>query len=494
MKRIVTAIALTALAAHSTFAADLTLGARTEVWYDDNVLGTDQDKVSDAEVLLSPTIGLSERWGTVDAVLNFEPNYEFFLDEKDLRGLNYGADGSLAWKPTARTSFELSDTFLRYRSLRLLTTPAQSGGTPAEFGARDKFFRNITQLIGSHRLTPIDVVQLSGSFSLWEFDEERRFDQKTFGAALNYQHSISRTVALGAGASYSRLRIEQRGGIPQRDTDYVNLSLIANYEPADTFFVRFSAGPTWVRQPRVSTPSLVRLDLYRFSGNDILVGLVPSTCPTLPSGEFFDGPGCNLRGVDPVVDQLLFQILANRALDPVFFQGGVRDRDDITYFADVSVERKWEAASLSLAYRRDEGSNSAAGFSTVADLVELRGVIRPLRELTFTAAVSWENREETQTGAQFVTILDTVPGSPTQPAINNLVPVGVRGVSGSGPSESVESISAFLNASYQITARAQLTSAFTWRDQNSTDTSLFSDYERFQVMFGINVELEPIRW
>jgi len=490
MRRIASALAIASLVPAQLLAADLTLGARTEVWYDDNVLGTDTDEVSDAEVLLSPTIDVSERWGTVDAELNFKPNYEFFLDEKDLRGLNYAADGRFEWNPTARSSFELKDTFLRYRSLRLLTSA--QGGTPAESGARDKFFRNVAQLIGSHRLTPIDVVQLSGSFSLWKFDEGNRFDQETFGAELSYQHSVSRAFSFGTGASYSRLRIEQRGAIPQRDTDYVNLSLIANYEPADTLLVSFSAGPTWVRQPRVDSPALVRLDLYPFFGNAIIVGNVPSTCPTLSTGEFFLGLGCNLTTASPGTQ--LYLDLLQRAVDPVFFAGANKDRDDITYFADVSVERQWETASLSLTYRRDEGSNSGAGFSSVADLVELRGGVRPLRELALTAAVSWENREETQTGSQFVTVLDTLPASGSLPAIAYLVPVGVRAVSGSGSSASVETLGVLLNASYQITPRAQLTSAVTWRDQNADLTSSFNDYERFQVMLGINVELEPIRW
>lgn len=491
-----TAAALVAAHAH---AADLTLGARTELWYDDNVLGTEQDEVDDFEVLITPEIGLSERWGNLDASLQFDPSYEFFLDHKDLRGFNYDLEGAVEWNPSSRTRVELRDSFLRYRSLRLLTTAEQEGGTPAESGARDRFSRNVAQLVASHRLTPIDVLQLHANFALWDFTDERRFDQQTYGAGIDYQHHVSRTVALGFGTSYSRVAIEERGANPERDTDYVNLSLIMNYLPADTFAVRASAGPTYIRQPRVEQQEPFRIQLYRFVGNDpvlanndIEIGVLPSTCPRLSTGEFFDGPGCNFVRVES--GSLVHNQLLLRGLEVIPVTGTQPDRDDFTYFADVSIERTWEAAALSLAYRRDEASNSGAGFSSVSDTVELRGNVRPWRELNLAAAVVWEDRKETEAGGQSVVLLDTLPASGALPAINNLVPVGIRVLPGASQTESVESITTNLNASYLVSARTRLVSAFSWRKQDATEASFFNDAERFRVMVGIRVELEPIRW
>lgn len=490
--RHVQALALAALAAAPAHAADVTFGGRTELWYDDNVLGTEDDEVSDGELLISPTLGVSERFGTVDATLNLTPTYELFFDQKDLRGFNYRADGSLVWTPTARTRVELRDDFWRYRSLRLFSTASAPGGTPAEAGARDRFTRNVAQLVATHRLTPVDLLQLSGSFSLWDFSNATRFDQNTGGAALNYQRSVTRTLTLGGGASFSRTTIERRGITPERHTDYFNFSLIANYEPADTFFVRASAGPTYVRQTR---QRFLRLQLYRFSGNDILVGDVPSTCPTLPTGEFFDGPGCNLIPIDPVAQSFLYSLLLTRGIERVPYLGRQPDRDDYTYFADVSLEKAWESATLSIGYRRDEGSNSGAGFTTVADTFELRGSLRPRRDLGLSAAIVWEDREETQTFGQYDTILDTLPGSGPLPAITNLVPVGVRLRSGGASvMQKVETLAFFARADYRLSARARLDAAFSWREQRATAASLFNDYERFQLMLGVTVELEPWRW
>ncbi|HEU4429913.1 MAG TPA: hypothetical protein VFT98_14215 [Myxococcota bacterium] len=310
---------------------------------------------------------------------------------------------------------------------------------------------------------------------------------------------MSRTLALGVGTSYSRVTIEERGANPERDTDYVNLSLIMNYEPVDTFAVRASAGPTYIRQPRVQQQTPFRIQLYRFVGNDpvianndIEIGVLPSTCPTLSTGEFFDGPGCNFVRV--AAGSLVHNQLLLRGLDVLPVTGASPDRDDLTYFADISVERTWQAAALSIAYRRDEASNSGAGFSSVSDAVELRGNVRPWRELNLGAAVVWEDRKETEAGAQTVVLLDTLPASGALPAINNLVPVGVRILPGSEETESVESITTYLNASYMVSARTRLVSAFSWRKQDATQASFFNDAERFRIMLGIRVELEPIRW
>jgi hypothetical protein len=484
-------LALAVLAAPPALAADVTLGGRAEVWYDDNVLGREHDVVSDGELLITPTLGIAEHWGTVEAELEFKPNYELFFEQDELRGFNYQADGSLAFSPTARTSFVLSDDFWRYRNLRLLSNAAIGGSTPAENGSRDRFTRNIAQLTASHRITPVDVIQATGAFSLWDFSDASRFDQQSASAGLNYQHHISRSVALGAGASFSRLTIEALGANPERHTDYVNFSLIANYEPADKFFIRASAGPTYVRQPPSRQPSLVRGQLYSSSGSFFQVGAVPSTCPTLSTGEQFDGPGCNLFDV---IDLSLFSALVQRFADAVPLLGGTASPDEFTYFADVSVERTWEAASLSLAYRRDEGSNTAAGFSTVADTVELRGMLQPREELTLFAAVVWENRKETQAGAQYAIILDTLPASGALPAIDFFVPVGVRALNGATFSEAVETISAYASANYRLTSRVRLDGTFSWRDQRASASSFFNDYERFFVMLGLSVELEPFRW
>lgn len=487
------ALALAALVAAPALAGDVTLGGRTELWYDSNVTGSESGTVSDGELLVSPKLGLSDRWGTVDASLDLKPTYELFFNEASLRGWNYQADGKLVWAPSPRTHVALLDSFTRDRNLRLLTvTP--SGGTPAEFGARDRFSRNLVQLSAQHRLTPIDTLSFASGYVLWRFSDGRRTDQDTYSSSLRFEHSLTRTISIGGSTSWSRVSLEKIAGIPRRNTDYFNLSLVANYAPVDTFVVRASAGPTYVRQPKSKLPKLVRADRYLFSGNSIRVGFTPTTCPTLPNNEIYYSSACNASFISVGPGSIVFNQLVLRAFDPIPLLGLTSDPHDLTYFADLSIERNWNIGSLSIGYNRDEGSNSTVGFSSVADVLELRASYQPLRELSLNGAVIWEDRKETQSGASYLTILDTVPGAGPLPAIGNLVPVAVRAVDSGAFAESVRSITTYFAAQYRVSKRARVDATFQWRKQNATSDVFFNDYERFQIMLALDVELEPFRW
>jgi hypothetical protein len=512
-------LALAAFAAAPAFAGDVVVGGRTELWYDDNVLGTDGGEISDGELLISPTVELTERWGDVDGSLLLKPTYELFFDQQRLRGFNYQADARLTWKPSQRTQFALTDGFQRNRSLRLLTLTPQ-GGTPAEFGARDRFSRNVAQIQGQHRLTQLDTLRFGGAYSLWRFSDSRRVDQDTYSANLGYDHLVTRTLSLGGSTSWSRLSFDDPQTGSRRDTDYFNVSFAMNYEPRDTFFIRASAGPTYVRQPRFSVRSR-RLDpmLARglFSGPSVLVpGVsqpipgdvvrVPPAAPAVPGGPFpcplltttneYILEGCNVSGfatVSRASSQIVFDALALSWFDPLPFQGSKPDRDSFTYFADISTERRWENATLTLAYTRDEGSSSSVGFSSIADAVELRGSYAPLRELSLYAALVWEDRVETRTGGQTVTILGLAPAN-GGPQVLNLVPVALRSLNFGSLDESVQSITTYVSAQYRLSKRARLDAAFQWRNQNASATAFFNDYERMQLMLGVTVELDPFRW
>lgn len=485
-------VALFAAAAAPAFAGDLTLGVRTEAWYDDNVVGSENNELSDGELIVTPSIALTEKLGDVTGTLAAKPSYELFFDNADLRGFNFEGSVGLAWEPSARTSVVASDSFYRYRNFRLLGTT--SGGTTPEAGARDLFNRNLAQLQLVHLLSPVDRLMFAGTFALWRFDRATRFDQDTYAASARYERSLSRVLSLGAGTSYTRLDIAPRAGFAGRKTDYANLSLVTTYAPTERLKLSASAGPTYVRNPKAR--DFVRADFVSTlggvplsSGGIPLVGAVPSTCPTLPNGDFYNGPGCNFTLLFPGSPEYLE--LVSRALDPFPYLSGRPSRDDLTYFADVTLDREWETAALTLAYNRDEGSNSAAGFSTVADTVELRGWVRPWRELTFYGSVIWEDRKEVQTGSQLVTVLAPLAGPVPIP---QLVPVGLAAFGGASGKESVESLTAYVRAQYRLSERTSLESSVVWRDQSATRGSSFNDFERFFVTLGLNFELEPVRW
>ncbi len=466
MRPLLLALVAFSLLAAQARAGDVVLGGKTEVWFDDNVYGTSSGEISDFTLDIAPTLEVSERWETLEGSLFLKPTYELFIDEQNLRGFNYDASGSLEWTPSARTTFSLSDTFARYRSLRGF------GGQQAVLAGRDPYTRNSVQLAASHRTSPKGTLQLSASHSLFGFSRAARPDQQSTSGALQYSHMINERTRLGGVASFARQAFDFSNG-SESHTDYYNASFTLNFVPAETFLFRASTGPTFVRQP---ARHFVRGNLMRADGAGLpLVGIVGS-CPLLPNGDPFDGPGCLFQPF-PFPNLLRLQ-------DPIPQRGA--DSGSWTYFADVALEKEWEQLSVEFAYRRDQGSTSAVGFSTLSDTLELRTRYEFLRTFSITASVSWENRQ--QADSQLLTVLGTIP------SVGNLVPIATVASPFGGPPESVESFSASVGGLYQLSERTNLSATIAWTDQDATRLSGFGDMGRFYCVLGLNFAFEPLRW
>ncbi len=489
MRPLLLALAALPLLAAQARAGDVVLGAKTEVWFDDNVYGSSSGEISDFTLDIAPTLEVSERWKTLKGSLFVKPTYELYFDEQNLRGFNYDANGALEWTPSATTTFSLSDTFGRYRNLRGFN-PAV-GSQPAVLAGRESFTRNVVQLVASHRPSARGTLQLSASHGLFDFTRGTRPDQQNSSGALQYSYMVTERARLGGVASFARQSFDYASGL-ESHTDYVNASFTLNFVPVETFLFRASAGPTLVRQPGQpqALPNFVRANVIRRDGaGNPLVGVVGS-CPLLPNGDSFDGPGCLFVGF-PFPNFL-------RLLDPVPLIGTlpVADRNNWTYFADVALEKEWEHSSVEFSYRRDQGSSSAIGYSTIADTLELRTRYDFFRVFSITAWLSWENRQQTQTlvASQFLTVLGTLPGTPTMPAVNNLVPVGLVASPFKTPAEKIESLSASVGGLYALSERTNLSATIAWTDQNATQGSGFGDMGRFFCVLGFNFAFEPFRW
>jgi hypothetical protein len=488
MRRILPAlVAITCLVSPAS-AGDLVVGAETDLRFDDNVYGTTRNEVSDGYFTIAPTFEFAERWRTLSGALNFWPTYEVFFDE-DLNGFNYDADGTLQWKPTERTTFSLYDDFRRYRSMRELET---GGVTRA---GREWFNQNIAQLSVSHRTSPRGTLYLSGWHTLWEFESVLRTDQSSGAAAIKYDHLVTDRTRIGGSVQFSRQTVRPEVG-QSSHTDYYNASFTMSYVPAETLFVKASIGPTLVRQPKASSrfpSSVFRGNVIRVDGaGNPRVGIV-GTCPTLPSGDVFDGPGCTF-----VTWPLAPQFLRLGDAIPVVSTVSSPDRDSWTYFADVEVSKEWQNARLSGSYRRDQGSNAALGFTTVADTIALTTSWRPLQKLSFYFTTSWEDREQSDEGRSrlgSVILLDTLPPSGSLPPVNNLVPVGVVLVPATAGDEArVTSFSVSFGGDYFLHAALKLEAQAGWGDQNASRGSGFGDSDRFWLRIGLDFEYGPIRW
>ena len=409
-------VAAAVVAPREARAADLQFGARTDLWFDNNVYAASDNEVSDFSLNLSPTVELKERWSTLEARVFVRPEYELFFDEQRIRGFNTDAEGQLAWKPSARTTLQFNDSFMRYRSLRGFTV---TGGAQPPVLGREPFTRNSTSIALVHRTSAIGQLQLSAYHAYWEFTQRGRVDQANYGGTLKYDSLIVPRLRIGGLVQFSRKEFERSlfGSPPH--TDYVNGSFTLTYLPAESFTFSASAGPTWIRQPlrQPTAPSLIRLQLMRFDNTGAPFVGIPGSCPTLAGGAEYDGPGCTFVPW-PLAFLNLLQLAA-----PIPLVGALPRLDGSrwTYFADANLSKEWERAKARFSYRRDQGSSSGIGFSTIADTIELSASWEFSRLFFVTLSTNYETRKETQDAAatRLVTVLGTIP------SVSNLVPVGL---------------------------------------------------------------------
>jgi hypothetical protein len=466
------------LLAQPALAGELQIGGTAQTVYDSNVFGIENDPVDDFELLLAPTAALDEKFGDFETKFDFKPTYELFFDEQDLRGWNYDFGANAAWIPSSATTVTLDDRFLRYGSMRLLTTGAEPGSTGAERGARDEFTRNIVSLNAEHHPSEISRIIADASYGLWNFEEPGRVDQDFVTADLQYLRALSETITLGGGLSFTRQNFEATGPRPKSHTDFYGLSALFYYEPTERITFRLSAGPTLVRRP--VKDSFERGEILPFTGTGYLVAF-PGTCPTLPTGEPFLDSSCFFVEY-PVA------LAGDLGLGDTVPVQGSPDPDSWTYFADVSLERKWERGSVSLSYNRDEGAaSSSLDFSSIVDTVELRGNYQVWRELTLVASVIWDHRKETD-ALGTIQVLGLAPGAGV------LVPVELIPDRRGRNREQVDGFSAYASAQYQIGRYTRVDASVSWRNQDATQGSTFGDFERWFAAIGITFDFKPIRW
>jgi hypothetical protein len=390
------------------------------------------------------------------------------------------------WRPSERTTVSVSDKFLRYRTLRGFTQGA--GPQPAILAGRDLFSRNVAQLSISRRTSPKGTLQVNVTHGLWNFDRVDRIDQQSVGAALQYSRVVTRQVRIGGSLSYSRQDFDFLPPRSDTHTDYYNASLTLRYAPAETFLLEASVGPTNVREPVVEyRASWIQVE----PGSGLpLVALDDGACPLL-KGQPTYGPSCHFV-VFPLVSFL-------RLTERIPYRGPTLS-GDWTYFADVSVDKRWERGHVSLAYRRDQGGDSALSFASVADTIEIDGVLQITPKFSSELILTWESRDQTRTsaGAQLAPLLGPLPPTATLPGVPNLVPIalvrGPRSARPPQPDQKVRSLSANLFLTYMLKEYLKLEGQVFFTDQNASAGSGFAPMDRLFVRIGLDFEYPALRW
>ncbi len=340
---------LAACVAAPVAAGDLVFGVGANTLYDDNVYGTSADEVGDFALQFVPKVRFLESTGSFSADVRYDPIYEYFVDESELRGWDHTARAAFDYRPSADTTISLEDDLQRYRGARLLTTP-DGGGTPIELSARDELLRNVAQLSVEHAFSAVQKLSVSAYHALWDFTESSRTDQWNSGVALEYLQTLRPAFRLGGSLSISHARFEDEPGRSSADTTYYSGALVLEWQPTDRLNASLAAGPAYVdtRAEETDPPPGV-----------VVIGPIPE----------------------------------------------VGSDSSFTTFASASLAWEIERGELSFSYERRDDIEGALGFSAVTDTVSLRARYELIRNLTGELSLIWEGRDGEVEYVAFQTIL-----------------------------------------------------------------------------------------
>jgi hypothetical protein len=483
-------------------AQELNLGVNFESAYDTNVYSTTDFEVDDFSFRIGPDISLEDHEGELQWKLRYRPSYEYFIDSVDARGWTHLAEGKLSWQASPRTRIELSDLFGRFRDLNrfneVVTTGVGDGIADATaFGfRRDENTRNTFDADLTHRLAPTRMIRLNVGHNLIDFDREGRSDRQTLRALGHYTETVSRRDELGGGVSYRHSTWDASSSRRSQSTDFYNLFGSWRHQFDETLELNLAAGPTWVRGDDrdnivAFAPNQLLYPLLSVEGQNRLVEA--TSCPR-DKGDLILTADCEVirQNLNATQERALRSLSTDLELIGPVPSGS---SDSLTYFANMSLSKRWEQWSGTIAYRRQQSDSSGLGSSTVADILSgnLEWKPSPRWRTTFRAALTRQTQE-----TEFVQTTIAVMPADLSPLLGSRF----RNVAESFALRAVEidqdvevwTLWLRLNVRYRLTERTTLYGNVMYWDQNGDgDSGFLRDYERLRVNLGVEYRFDPIR-
>lgn len=502
-----------------TAAEQLEFGVRTQGGWTNNVYGTsedatttsrnqtvDLDEVDDFSLRVGPWGKVSDDDGDFTWSARYQPSYEYYLDEADLRDFDHDAEVGLNWRVGERTRLFALENFRQYSTLTRFNENAGSVTQPAVLrGRRDQLMGSATTVGLSHLLTPRDVFVLSLGYNFRDF--ELSSDVTTFSLNGRYLHELNSRTSVGLQGSWARQDFSRSVG-DSSVTNYYNLGGVIEHQFSRTLGLAVFLGPALI-DPDDSLENFVpKYGTIRGPGGTLFAANA-STCPllneTLPeqtdpslanynprvAGLNFGGCGSAGSVLTPGELQLLgyprgdplvpgstsnggakltafdepFAFDSNGLLEPV------DDSDigatELTYFASIALTKDWERWHATLSYKRASDESGNFGSSSVSDTIEanLRWEPAQLWTVSMMAAYSLiDQASDFVRPSLLVVESEPVPAGVT--TVANIATVQRLIVDPDDNDVSYNNVSVSLTATRRLTERSSAFAALYWYQQN----------------------------
>lgn len=472
-------------------------GIRSQVGWGDNVYGVPDElgTIDDYSIRFSPWGRVSDPDGKLTWSLRYQPSYEYFVNEADLRNFDHDVGADLAWQVGERTTLLFSEIYQDYDSAQRFNENAGVPSAPAVLRTQQtKVINNFTTLGLRHNLTPRDQFALNGGYFTREYPEARGAgDLSSFRLATSLNRALDTRTRVGLSGSWIQQTFQRRVG-EDSVTDYYNLSGTLEHQLSRTLRFELEAGPTLIDSNDDLASFSQKYGVVRNPVTGALVALDANQCPllndTLPHQPDPDAPNYNphvastgfgrctvssnfltrgelealgwRRGDDPLdpdpanpkpakltsFDQV-YELNANGTLDPV--DDSDSDDLDLTYFARAAIVKDWERWQAELSYERSADQTGSLGVSSVQDAFEVTLRWEPVRLWSFVLKGAYVLTDQASNVA--------VPRSLI--VENEAAPAGVDSVSQIATVQRMvvevdDDAASYASASVSLTARRQL--------------------------------------
>jgi len=492
-------------------AQELLLGIGVDSAYDDNIFSSSIDQVDDYILRLSPSVTLEDHEGELRWDVRYMPSYDHFVQTREKSGWTQLANGKLSWQINPTTRLEASDRFGRYRSTDRFNEGVTLGegdevvDTTATGFRANRTIRNNIDTSLTHNLAQNRMLIFNLGHNLIDPSRDEDPDRQGLSITGQYLHLVTRRNTLGLGTSFRRSSFDSTSRRNSQSTDFYNVFGRWSYQFDETLGLNVALGPTWVQgedpedlaQQEQTGPIL---PYFNIEGERKLVRA--STC-SRDAGTLILTADCDLIDEDlpPELQADLDAFLVSNlnVMDlPLLGSVPSGSAGALTYFANMSLSKRWEQWSGSLSYRRTQSDASAElGSSTVADIVS--GVLdwRPSLRWHSTLSINW-TRQSSAT--------DGVRGALAVESTDALVPdfgeafgdvaqsIGRKFVTLDQEND-ITTLWLRLSVRYRLTKRTSLSSSLMYFDQSrGQDSGVGRDYDRLRVNFGVEYRFDPIRF
>jgi len=381
----------------SAGAVEAVLGVEGSTGYNSNVFDQSTDVQGDGSLRMGPNIALRDQRGQLNWEISYQPSYEAYYTVHGINSFYQLGDGSLSWKPSAATELYANDS-LSYTPARTSNFETNQPGllsTPGPvFG--NNFVTQNNAVVGlRHTLSPRWLSELSISNSLANYQGSRFSDSMSTVAQAFATYVWSPTDRIGSGLGATRQTTAPPIG-KTNGTNYYQLFGIWNHEFSPTWSLSLNAGPSLVDPDK--------RDLVTTRQNAPLFSRIALT-PTGTELQPLDGNSCTpFEGV--LVAEGCRTIPVNAALVGLAQTGtltqiGTAPKSggmSITYFANLSMTKRWTWFDARVAYVRSASNSSGFAQSLITDTLTFTGDWNPspLWALTVTGIFTRQQSDSEQ--------------------------------------------------------------------------------------------------